>query len=612
MKKILLYTLLTLCLSAGITAQAQSTQDNFCDFSSSGANYTCYSNESKPDSCTLVGGSLGGGFTCAKVPSGYTAPAIEITIIADPTVGGATVINPTITWKASSVTSDPTSCTGTGFVTGGATQGSVKAGIINTPGSVIYSVGCKNSSASRVAITTVVAEANVGVCDFSSDGSNYTCNTTSGSKPNACTLIGGSLGGGFTCPKVPTGYTAPAINITLTASPQNGVVGINPKITWSASTVDSDKTSCTSSRFDTQGAAQGSANAGVINSTGPQIYSITCKNSSASRLSTVTVTTLAVVGSCNFPTGGPGKYYTCEKTAGDRPPTSICPESITDSTGKFLCSKVPVGYTPPTINVVFSTDVTSGKVGETNPTISWDASDVSGDPTTCIGTGFNTQNKASGSVQPGVITSAGTKNYSITCSNSSGSKGGGAVAITVAAASTQQTTQQTTPVTGPKLMGYNPLEPLPGLENASSVNFAQYLGLIFKLLLTAGALLAVGTLVYAGISYILSEAFETKGEARKRMVAAFYGLVILLGAWLLLNTINPALLRFDLSSIGTFNGTDTSTQNTPSTSNTTNTSTSGGQIDKIEKKDCESQKGYAYLRQPNNTFKCVKQNNTGR
>jgi hypothetical protein len=108
-------------------------------------------------------------------------------------------------------------------------------------------------------------------------------------------------------------------------------------------------------------------------------------------------------------------------------------------------------------------------------------------------------------------------------------------------------------------LDYAPLEPLPGLESAQNINFAQFVGAIFRLLIIAGALLAVGTLVYAGISYILSEAFETKGEARKRMIAAFYGLAILLGAWLMLYTINPTLLNFDLSSIG-------GTGNTPSSS----------------------------------------------
>jgi hypothetical protein len=96
------------------------------------------------------------------------------------------------------------------------------------------------------------------------------------------------------------------------------------------------------------------------------------------------------------------------------------------------------------------------------------------------------------------------------------------------------------------------------------LNFAAFLGLIFKILITVGALLAVGTLVYAGISYMLSEAFETKGEAKNRMKAALWGLIILLGAWLMLYTINPQLLNFNLSSIGTLGGsTNTPTSNAP-------------------------------------------------
>lgn len=124
--------------------------------------------------------------------------------------------------------------------------------------------------------------------------------------------------------------------------------------------------------------------------------------------------------------------------------------------------------------------------------------------------------------------------------------------------------------------GYCPLEPLPGLTSVQNLNFAQFLGAIFNLLITAGALLAVGTLVYAGISYILSEAFETKGEAKRRMQAALWGLVILLGAWLMLYTINPALLNFDLSVPGSTGSASQTNQTNGSSASTTRDITVGG------------------------------------
>jgi len=94
---------------------------------------------------------------------------------------------------------------------------------------------------------------------------------------------------------------------------------------------------------------------------------------------------------------------------------------------------------------------------------------------------------------------------------------------------------------------YSPLEPLPGLENVSTVDFASMLNLLFKVFITVGALFAVGTLVWGGIMYMASGATGEIGEAKKRMQAAIYGLLLLAGSWLILNTINPQLLNFSLS-----------------------------------------------------------------
>ncbi len=213
----------------------------------------------------------------------------------------------------------------------------------------------------------------------------------------------------------------------------------------------------------------------------------------------------------------------------------------------------------------------SGTVGSVAPTVSWVAYSNHSYPTTCSGEGISSNNgPTSGSVTLGIISSVGTKTYTITCTNALGTasdkKSVTVTAPKTAAQPTQSVIDPCTNAGGGKL-GYCPLEPLPGFQSGATIEFVPFLRTIFKLLIIAGALLAVATLVYAGISYILSEAFETKGEARKRMVAAFYGLAILLGAWLMLYTINPTLLNFDLSSIGSAggsatNGTNDATQQT--------------------------------------------------
>ncbi len=97
---------------------------------------------------------------------------------------------------------------------------------------------------------------------------------------------------------------------------------------------------------------------------------------------------------------------------------------------------------------------------------------------------------------------------------------------------------------------YKPLEPLPGIsnvENGSPANFSVLIGGLFKLLLGLGAMLAVVTIVFYGISYMTSAVVSVKSEARNRMAAALTGLLILLGAYLILYTINPNLLSFNLN-----------------------------------------------------------------
>lgn len=106
---------------------------------------------------------------------------------------------------------------------------------------------------------------------------------------------------------------------------------------------------------------------------------------------------------------------------------------------------------------------------------------------------------------------------------------------------------------------YAPLEPLPGLQGVQNIDFPQFLGAVFKLLITAGALFAVILLVWGGIAYILSGGGVEVGEAKKRIWAALYGFLILVGAWLMLYTINPTLLNFNLSSIGSLSGSNQTT-----------------------------------------------------
>ncbi|MCL4405457.1 MAG: hypothetical protein M1361_00680 [Patescibacteria group bacterium] len=58
-----------------------------------------------------------------------------------------------------------------------------------------------------------------------------------------------------------------------------------------------------------------------------------------------------------------------------------------------------------------------------------------------------------------------------------------------------------------------------------------------------GATVAVGIIVYGGILYTLSAGSESRRvDAIEWIKAAIYGLLILLASYIILNTINPALV----------------------------------------------------------------------
>ncbi|MFA6354935.1 MAG: pilin [Candidatus Paceibacterota bacterium] len=72
-------------------------------------------------------------------------------------------------------------------------------------------------------------------------------------------------------------------------------------------------------------------------------------------------------------------------------------------------------------------------------------------------------------------------------------------------------------------------------------NIGEYLNVIFKLAIGICAALAVIMLILNGVKYMGDESIFGKTEAKSKMFGAIIGLLIALGAWALLNTINPAL-----------------------------------------------------------------------
>ncbi len=96
---------------------------------------------------------------------------------------------------------------------------------------------------------------------------------------------------------------------------------------------------------------------------------------------------------------------------------------------------------------------------------------------------------------------------------------------------------------------YIPLEPLNNAPADTYNSLSTYLNLVFKILISIGAMIAVVTLVFGGITYMTSEVVGNKEAARKRMQAALIGLFLLLTCWLILHEINPNLTQFALPGI---------------------------------------------------------------
>lgn len=78
---------------------------------------------------------------------------------------------------------------------------------------------------------------------------------------------------------------------------------------------------------------------------------------------------------------------------------------------------------------------------------------------------------------------------------------------------------------------------------AGAIGIKNGFGGIFTWAVSIGGLLALGMIIYSGILYILSAGKTSlRKDALEHIVDAVVGLIILLSSYLILNTINPAIL----------------------------------------------------------------------
>jgi hypothetical protein len=121
---------------------------------------------------------------------------------------------------------------------------------------------------------------------------------------------------------------------------------------------------------------------------------------------------------------------------------------------------------------------------------------------------------------------------------------------------------------------YTPLEPgviTSPVADGTQVDFSSLIVTIFRLLFSLGALLAVGMITFFGIQYMVSDVARVKMVSTERLWAAALGLGILAGSYLILNMINPNLLKFNFDL-----DLNRPAQTTSSSQNTSGGSTLGG------------------------------------
>jgi hypothetical protein len=82
---------------------------------------------------------------------------------------------------------------------------------------------------------------------------------------------------------------------------------------------------------------------------------------------------------------------------------------------------------------------------------------------------------------------------------------------------------------------------------SSDDGFSGYVNFLYLTTISVAALLAVIKIIIAGLKYMLSDIVTNKSDAISDIRGSIFGLLIILGAFLILNTINPNLTN---SSVG--------------------------------------------------------------
>lgn len=93
---------------------------------------------------------------------------------------------------------------------------------------------------------------------------------------------------------------------------------------------------------------------------------------------------------------------------------------------------------------------------------------------------------------------------------------------------------------------YKPLVGLPGIQEGGAKSIPEYINSVYVMLIIVGSLLGVMRIAWAGVKYSLSDVVTEKSEAKHDMTGVLMGLAILLIPFVVLNEINPDLVKLDV------------------------------------------------------------------
>lgn len=95
---------------------------------------------------------------------------------------------------------------------------------------------------------------------------------------------------------------------------------------------------------------------------------------------------------------------------------------------------------------------------------------------------------------------------------------------------------------------YTPMVNIPFIDGDMTIE--DYTNAIYLLSISVAAVLAVLKITIAGVKYIMSDVVTSKESAKKDIKGALFGLLIVLAAVVILQTINPQLTQLDILATG--------------------------------------------------------------